>query len=138
MDLILGYDSSACAKAALGSAIELARALGDRVVIAYADAPPASFSGEEWKAHRDALREIGEQATAEALAQARAAGVEAEVQLVQAKPSTALLELADQRDARLIVVGTHGEGPLTSALLGTVPHKLLHRSPVPVLVVPAR
>jgi nucleotide-binding universal stress UspA family protein len=37
----------------------------------------------------------------------------------------------------MIVVGTHGEHPLTGAVLGSVPHKLLHLSRVPVLVVPA-
>ena len=30
----------------------------------------------------------------------------------------------------------HGEHPLTGAVLGSVPHKLLHLSDVPVLVVP--
>ena len=38
----------------------------------------------------------------------------------------------------MIVVGTHGEHPLTGAVLGSVPHKLLHLSAVPVLVVPVR
>ena len=38
----------------------------------------------------------------------------------------------------MIVVGTHGEHPLAGAVLGSVPHKLLHLSDVPVLVVPVR
>ena len=37
----------------------------------------------------------------------------------------------------MIVVGTHGEAPFAGAILGSVPHKLLHRSKRPVLVVPA-
>jgi nucleotide-binding universal stress UspA family protein len=136
-DLIVGYDRSDCARAALGAAIELARALGDRVVVAYAEAPPDSLRGEEWKVHRQALREIGEEALAEALERVRAAGVEVDSELVTLKPAEALLALAGRRDARMIVVGTHGEGPIAGAILGSVPHKLLHRSPVPVLVVPA-
>jgi nucleotide-binding universal stress UspA family protein len=137
MDIVLGYDGSSCAKAALGAAIGLARDLGDRIVIAYGDAPPLHLRGEEWKAHRDALREIGQHAIAEALAAAREAGIVAEAELVDAKPVDALIGLAERRRARMIVVGSHGEGPIAGALLGSVPHKLLHRSPKPVLVVPA-
>jgi nucleotide-binding universal stress UspA family protein len=37
----------------------------------------------------------------------------------------------------MIVVGTRGEGPVAGALLGSVPYKLVHRSSIPVLVVPA-
>lgn len=56
--------------------------------------------------------------------------------LVPRRPTEALLGLVDERDARMIVVGTASERPLTGVILGSVPHKLLHRSPVPVLVVP--
>jgi nucleotide-binding universal stress UspA family protein len=93
--------------------------------------------GEEYAEHRRALQEIGERATADALERARGAGVEVDVALVPRKPADALVALAEERNARVIVVGTHGEGPFQSALLGSVPHKLLHRSRVPVLVVPA-
>jgi nucleotide-binding universal stress UspA family protein len=37
----------------------------------------------------------------------------------------------------VIVVGTSGESPLRGAILGSVPHKLLHLSERPVLCVPA-
>ena len=45
--------------------------------------------------------------------------------------------LADARDARFIVVGTWGESPIRGAILGSTPHKLLHLSHRPVVVVPA-
>ena len=35
----------------------------------------------------------------------------------------------------IVVIGTHGERPLMGVVLGSTPYKLLHRSPVPVLVV---
>jgi nucleotide-binding universal stress UspA family protein len=136
-DIVLGYDDSECSRAALMVALELARALGDRVVVAYAYAPPDSLRGEEYAAHRRALQEIGERATADALERARGSGVEIEVVHVPRKPADALVALTEDRSARLVVVGTHGEGPFTSALLGSIPHKLLHRSRVPVVVVPA-
>jgi nucleotide-binding universal stress UspA family protein len=57
--------------------------------------------------------------------------------VVSEAPAEALVALAQQHDARLIVVGTRGEGPLRAVLLGSTPHKLLHIADRPVVVVPA-
>jgi nucleotide-binding universal stress UspA family protein len=118
-------------------ALELARGLGDRLVVVYADQPPDRLRGEEWHEHQRALHEIGEGVTTRAVDEAVEAGVEVEALIVPQRPVDALLAVATQRDARLIVVGTYGERPITGAILGSVPHKLLHRTTIPVLVVPA-
>lgn len=136
-DIVLGYDGSECAVAALETAIELAAPLGDRLVVAYAAEPPNRLLGEEVAEHRRVLEEIGAEVTAAAVARAREAGVDADAAIVHDRPAGALLELAQERGARLIVVGTTSERPLAGAILGSVPHKLLHRSDVPVVVVPA-
>jgi nucleotide-binding universal stress UspA family protein len=134
--IVLGYDGSGCARCALKTALDLCKALGDRLVIAYAYEPPGRIAGEEFAAHRRALEEIGEQMTGEALERAKSAGVEAEIELVSERPAEALRRLAVVHDARMIVVGTQGESPLRSAILGSIPHKLLQVSDRPVLVVP--
>jgi hypothetical protein len=58
--IVVGYDGSECAGSALTSACELARELGDRVVVAYAAEPPYRSLGDELAEHRRALEEIGE------------------------------------------------------------------------------
>ncbi|MCC6222524.1 MAG: universal stress protein [Thermoleophilia bacterium] len=135
-EIVIGYDSSDCAREALRVALELARGLGVAIVVVYADQPPDRLRGEEWHEHRRALHEIGLEVTRRALDEAEAAGVEAEAAIVPERPVDALLATATERGARLIVVGTYGEGPIAGAILGSVPYKLLHRARVPVLVVP--
>lgn len=135
-DLILGYDDSDGARAALDVAIQLAGELGDRIVIAFGYEPPGDI-GEELTAARAAVREIGERVAHHALSRANAAGVEAELAVIDARPVDALLELASERDARMIVVGSYGESPIKGAILGSTPHKLLHLADRPVLAVPA-
>jgi nucleotide-binding universal stress UspA family protein len=134
--IVLGYDASPGARAALDRAVELARAFGDRLVIGHGIAPPGTGGGELAQ-HKEALRQHAEQLTAEALATASEAGVEAETALVEERPAPALVGLAEGHDARMIVVGTYGESPMRGAILGSTPHKLLHLSERPVLVVPA-
>ena len=71
----------------------------------------ASCVGEEYKEHEHALHELGEQATADALARVREAEVELEVELVAEKPADALARRSPRaRDARMIVVGTPRRG----------------------------
>ena len=60
------------------------------------------------------------------------------VEVVVAKPAEALLQVAEECDATVIVVGTSGESPIKGAILGSTPHKLLQLSTRPVLCVPAR
>lgn len=136
MAVVLGYDESPGAEAALTTAIAVASKWGEPLVLVYGAAPPGGL-GEEATAHRDALREIGRTALSHAVERAHAAGVDTQIELVDAKPTQALMQVADAYDATVIVVGTAGESPLRGAMLGSTPHKLLHLSTRPVLCVPA-
>ena len=97
---------------------------------------PSGGVGDEWKQNVEALEDQARVLCGDALSAALAAGVDAEVALVAQRPHAALLSLADERDARYIVVGGWGESPIRGAILGSTPHKLLHLSERPVLVVP--
>jgi nucleotide-binding universal stress UspA family protein len=133
--VIIGYDGSDCAKEAVRVGIEIGKTYGEKVVIAFGyELNPVAGELHDYHA---ALKELATQRLTEATALVADPG-NVEAVIVEQQPAHALVELADERDARLIVVGTRGEGPLRGALLGSTPHKLLQLSDRPVLVVPAR
>jgi nucleotide-binding universal stress UspA family protein len=132
--IVVGFDGSDTAQAALSKAAELAKELGDSVVIVFGYAP-GGYGGGEVPAQREAVEELGEQVTAKGVEQAKAAGVEYEVEMVNEHSDHALMTVAEKRKARMIVVGSHGESPLRGAVLGSTPYKLVHSSKTPVLVV---
>jgi nucleotide-binding universal stress UspA family protein len=131
--IVVGYDGSACAKAALRAALDVGKAYGEKVIVAFGyELNPVA--GEIHDYHL-ALKELATKRLQEA--QVLASGEDVEAVIVEKAPAHGLVELADERDARVIVVGTHGESPLRGALLGSTPHKLLQLSDRPVLVVPS-
>jgi nucleotide-binding universal stress UspA family protein len=134
---VVGYDGSDCADRALDAAIELARPLGEPLVVAFAAQPPGRSVGDEYRVHLGALQERGRALTGTAVERATDAGVTAEAVVADRGVVDLLLDLADEHAARAIVVGTYSESPLRGAVLGSTPHKLLHLSRVPVLAVPA-
>ncbi|MFD6225370.1 universal stress protein [Streptomyces sp. NPDC060232] len=135
MSVVLGYDESPGAERALHVALEVAAAFGEPLVLVYGAAAPGS-TGEEYRAHREAVRQAGRSALAHAVEEADAAGVPSTVEVVDEKPAQALLDAARRHAARVIIVGSWGDSPMRGALLGSTPHKLLHLSPIPVLCVP--
>lgn len=134
-EIIVGYDGSDCADAALDAAVALAGPLGDRIVLIFG-AAPGGYGGGEIPAHREAVEELGRKALERGKARAAERGVNVETELVPKRPAHALHDAAAARPARMIVVGTYSETPLKGAILGSTPHKLLGASEVPVLVVP--
>jgi nucleotide-binding universal stress UspA family protein len=134
--IIVGYDGSECAKAALRAALEVGKAYGEKVTIAFGY--ELSPVGGELHDYHAALKELATKRVTEATELAATDGAEVEGVILEEEPAKGLAELAAERDARVIVVGTHGESPLRGALLGSTPHKLLHLADRPVLVVPSR
>jgi len=134
--IVLGYDGSDGADAALEEVIAIARAFGDRVLVTFGyGAIPA---GGETQDQELAVEQLGQTAGAAAVARLRGAAIEAELVLVHGRPSESLIEVAAERGARLIAVGSRGEGPVLGSILGSVTYKLVHRSSIPVLVCPVR
>jgi len=131
--VIVGYDGSDCAKAALATAAEVAAAYGDKLIIAFGY--EVNVLGGNVSEYSRALREVATARLNEGLALA-GNKTEHEAVIVERAPAEGLAALAKERDARVIVVGTRGEGPFHAALLGSTPHKLLQLADRPVLVVP--
>jgi nucleotide-binding universal stress UspA family protein len=134
--IVVGYDGSGTSDKALDEAVELAKGLGDTIVVVFGYAPPGIWGGEIAE-HEEAIEELGTKVTGQAKQRAAAAGIEIEVQMVAKRGSDALVEAAAARGARMIVVGSYGETPLKGAIIGSTAYKLLHQAETPVLVVPA-
>jgi nucleotide-binding universal stress UspA family protein len=134
-DIVLGYDGSDGAQAALPHAVALAGAFGVplAIVFAFGQNPVGGVTGDV----RRAVEQLGEQAleAAQAAAQALDPAVQVDAELVDGRPVDALLEVARQREARVLVVGGNGRSSLVGSLLGSSTYKVLHQSTVPVLVV---
>lgn len=131
--IVVGIDGSSCSNLAVAEAAVLAGELGEKLQIVFGYEPYRGAA--EIQDHRAALEEMGTEVGNTAVEQAREAGADAELRLVDQAPVDALLAVAEDVDARMIVVGSYGESPLKGAILGSTPHKLVHRSDRPVLVV---
>src|SRR4051812_46084945 len=100
--IVVGYDGTEGAKAALGEAVRLAAALDAEIVVAFAYR--ASGIGGETSDYLASLRERGEAVTGEAVETARAAGVAARGEMVNDDPAEGLADLAKAEGAQLIAL----------------------------------
>jgi nucleotide-binding universal stress UspA family protein len=81
---------------------------------------------------------IARQIAEEGAAGLRGRGYNASARIAQANESIAktIDEIAEEIDARLVVCGQRGRGPIGSALLGSVSHALAGHTKRPVLIAP--
>jgi nucleotide-binding universal stress UspA family protein len=134
--LVLGYDGSEGAKAALTEALAVAKALGTSITLAFGYEPAAFYAGEP-TGQRDKIEEIGTKTLQEGLdlAKKQDPSVEVSAETVAGRPAASLIAIAERDHARMIVVGHHGGGTVRGAIMGSVTFKVLGDAPCPVLVV---
>ena len=134
--ILIATDGSESADQALEVAIDLARQTGAALevlsvrpmrVAGRGGAGPAILEVEEHDGH-------GHIAEAGAL-RAREAGVVASPHAAHGDVVSSISEAAKALNAELLVVGSRGHGALSGAVLGSVSHALVSRSPVPVTIV---
>jgi nucleotide-binding universal stress UspA family protein len=135
-NIVVGYEGSDGANAALEEALRFAGLVAGKVYITFAYGGPRTYSGAPLTPRR-VLKELGEKLLEDAVGRASGSGVAFEPVLVEENPVDGLLAVARQRRAEMIVVGTHGASPIKGAILGSTAYKLVHSTTKPVLVVPA-
>ncbi|HZO77890.1 MAG TPA: universal stress protein [Solirubrobacteraceae bacterium] len=137
--IVVGTDGSETAKEAVSEAIRLAKAFGAElhVVSAYKPLRGAHVSGapagaaKVWQPLPDSRVEAILQ---EAAAAVRLRDVPVKTHLSEDEPADALLSVASDVDAKLIVVGNRGmQG--ARRVLGSVPNKVAHHASCNVLIV---
>jgi len=140
--IVVGTDGSDTASQAVVQAVELAGALDAslRLVSAYEPVPAQRLAEERRQAPEDLQwainpREDVDATLAAAADVARKAGVEVEVYPRQGDPADAILDVAEECDADLIVVGNKGMTGAKRFLLGSVPNKVSHHAPCSVLII---
>jgi nucleotide-binding universal stress UspA family protein len=137
--IVVGTDGSETAGRAVGEAIRLAKALDAdiHIVSAYEPLRGAKIKGapegaaKVWAPLPDTLVNA---TVDEAAARVRTSGVNVERHAVEKDPADALLQVADEVGANLIVVGSKGMHG-ARRVLGSVPNKVSHQAHCNVLIV---
>ena len=140
--IVVGTDGSDTAKEAVRQAVGLARSVGAELLLVSAYQPvsrvtvnrenPQSPADAQWMVSaRDDVASI----LTEAANAAEEAGVTAHTFPRQGDPADAILDVAEERDADLIVVGNKGMTGAKRFLLGSVPNRVSHHAPCSVLII---
>lgn len=136
--ILVATDFGAAAEAALDRALALARELGASVVLFHAFEPPAPSSGAGVQVSIELTRHVLDAVHREidrVLASRAEARVPIRAIVEEGEPARAVLEVAQREKADLIVLGTHGRGPVMRWLLGSVAASVVRTSVTPVLTV---
>ncbi len=133
-------DFSELATFSLGYAQKLASCSGARLVIPYADPflPSPHFTALQMDTVVESL-ENSKQAARDYLSryakEAVTAAIEVETLVVEDLPVPAIVRTAAEKNADLIVMGTHGRSGISRAMLGSVTERVLRETTRPVLTV---
>ena len=143
MTIVCGIDYSREARDAARCAAALAVRLQLRLILVHSIPPstpsalhtwpyPASLDADPVVAAREAARDLAA-STREAIGAPDAA-----IRIEMGRAPERLTAVADEHDAAMIVLGTHGEGRGRTVLLGSVSLATIRRARRPVVVVPPR
>jgi nucleotide-binding universal stress UspA family protein len=140
--IVVGTDGSETASEAVRQATDLASKVGAEIhlVSAYEPVSEGRLREErkdvpadlEWMVNP---REDVEATLKEAGEQIQGAGVKVETYSRQGDPADAILDVAEEQNADLIVVGNKGMTGAKRFLLGSVPNKVSHHAPCSVMII---
>ncbi|MGB4336238.1 MAG: universal stress protein [Chromatiaceae bacterium] len=124
--ILLATDGSDHGKAAAQVALDLARDC--QLPVTLVSATTRSHGAERKAEAQAALEQL--------LVALKAAGIEGEAVLADGRPDQVVIETANDRQADLIVVGSHGRGGLGRLLLGSVSERIMGQAQCAVVIVP--
>ncbi|RUM47019.1 MAG: universal stress protein [Hyperthermus sp.] len=137
--IVVGYDGSDASRIAVNRALELARTLKARMVIATVVPPPTVFLGELLVPEvidTSSMEEEAHKRLKAIIAELGQGDVAVEEAVLMGDPADEIVGFAESNNCDLIVVGRRGKGGLERLILGSVSSKIVSISHnVDVLVV---
>jgi nucleotide-binding universal stress UspA family protein len=140
--IVVGTDGSETAGEAVRQAVDLAKLSNATLSIVSAFEPVSSrrVQDEAQDAPADVQYEIGPREDVNLVLDAAAAsakkdGIEVQTHPIKGDPADAILTVAEETKADLIVVGNKGMTGARRFLLGSVPNKVSHHAPCSVIIV---
>lgn len=136
--VVVGTDGSADAQTAVRRAIEVTKGTGAvlHLVLAYSDAPSYRETiSSSAKSDPINLREVAESVLARVEGEVESQGIEVETHARQGEPAHVILDVAQEQNADLIVVGARGLTGFQRFLLGSVSSKLAHHATCSLMIV---
>src|SRR5438552_16472558 len=140
--IVVGTDGSETAGEAVRQATDLAKAVGAQVHVVSAFEPVGNqrLREERTQVPDDMQWMVNAREDVEATLRAAGerigeAGVNVETYARQGDPADAILDVAEEQNADLIVVGNKGMTGAKRFLLGSVPNKVSHHAPCSVMII---
>ena len=140
--IVVGTDGSETAAEAVRQAAELGKSVGAEVhlVSAYSPVPEAELRQQRKEAPEDIQWSINprqevDRTLRDAKDQVEQAGAKVETHAREGDPADAILSVAEDEDADVIIVGNRGMTGARRFLLGSVPNKISHHAPCSVLII---
>ena len=141
MELLAAVDFSDSTEKVIENARNISKSLNAKMWLIHVAEPDPDFVGYAAgpQTERDAVasRFHDEHKSLQHYAEKlRAEGIDCVALLVQGSTVETILHEAEKLSVGMIVVGSHGKGALMRVLVGSTSEGILHRSSLPVLVVP--
>jgi len=137
--ILVGVDGSEPAQRAARRAFDLAKRLGETVTLIHVLPPPPVFSEPAVVLDIAELERrvyvAGRIVLDTLVAEAAAAGVKSDSQLLSGPAAEVLADAAQAQDVDFVAVGSRGRTLVGSMLLGGTSHRLVHICKKPVLIV---
>ena len=134
--VVLATDLSPTSEAATSAALDLAGAVGARLLaVSVIDPGSLRLPGGRFRQRVDQVRSEREQVAQELVARGRSAGIAVDFLVWEGDPGEAILAAAAAEEADMIVVGSHGRGTVGRFLIGSVSDHVVRNAQCPVLVV---
>jgi nucleotide-binding universal stress UspA family protein len=133
--VLVATDGTPSSRPAVEKGLSMAQELGARVTFVSAFRPPWAALGKPYYERSLSKRlAVAREALDEARAASEAFGTDADYEIVEGNPASAIARLAATRDADLVVVGSRDLSTPVAALFGSVSRSLVGQSDRAVLV----
>lgn len=135
--ILVATDASEYSRQALKSALDLARKFHSEVELLFVVYKQRAYAVNLLDEHVNWLEQIkqeGELALEATLEGIDITDVNLIKKIVQGKPANMILEEIENENIDLVVLGSHGYGVISGALLGSVSQRVLHGAKCSVLI----